>query len=295
MRVGQAIRIGFGTLRRVHGLALVLFIIYLVVAALLALPMGQAIASFTGYSLAADRLWTGFDALWHGEFTYYYENFLSGYGILLAWSAILFLLLNSILTGGALSVFAGGGKPGYLRQFGQGCGRFAGRMHRLWACSLIPYLLVFLIFVVGLGRLRTPLADRVQDEWPLVIFGFGQFFLLLLALGLVNLLFDYAKVAVVVDDERSVLRGLGWGTRFVASNLWLTCATYVLLVLAAGLLIAAYLAVTSQFRISSGLLLLLWFLLAQVFFYFRIFLRLGLQATELRIYAPALAASSEAV
>jgi len=274
-------------------LALVFFIIYLLVAALLALPMRQAIASFTSHSLATDPLWTGFDALWYGEFTYYFENFLSGYGILLGWCAILFLLLNSILTGGALSVFATGAGAGYLRQFGEGCGRFAGRMLRLWALSLIPYLLVFLIFVVGVGRLRLPIADRVMDEWPLALFGFGQTLLLLLALALVNLFFDYAKVVVVAEDERCVLRGLGRGASFVASNLWLTIATYVLLVFAAGLLIAAYLSITSRFQLSSGLILLLWFLLAQVFFYFRILLRLGLQATQLCIYAPP-AATSEA-
>lgn len=291
MSVGQAIHLGFKTLRRARGLVLVFFIIYLVVAALLALAISQAIASFTGHSLAADRLWTGFDALWYGEFTYYFENFLSGYGTLLGWGAILFLLLNSILTGGALSVFARGGGAGYLRQFGEGCGCFAGRMLRLWAFSLIPYLLVFLIFVVGLGWLRPLLADRVQDEWPLAVFTLGQFFLALLVLGLVNLLFDYAKVAIVANDERSVLRGLSRGARFVAANRWLTSATYVLLVCAAGLLIAVYLGVTSQFHIGSGLTLLLWFLLAQVFFYFRIFLHLGLQATELCIYAPPPASS----
>jgi len=134
---------------------------------------------------------------------------------LLAAVTLGYLLLGTFLAGGAIAVFAsedGLYRPGL---FFEGCGRNFGRLLRL---ALISWL--FYGVALGLGAALTALGKYIwgqgMEERPLVIFGWFRTGLTILLLLLVNMIFDYAKIRLVVEDSRRScgrrLRRLSWSS-----------------------------------------------------------------------------------
>jgi hypothetical protein len=305
--IRRAIAQGFERASAARGLVAGLWLVNLLVAGAAALVVGDALHASLGGSLVADRLRTGFDMGWYGEYqagarglestftptvlgaAAFYNNLeawlggelLKGPPALLA-LGLGYLLLTTLLLGGILERLRGASRlslAGFLEQ----SGRFFFRFLRLALMAAVLYAAVYAVshwlMVTIEDATRNVTSERVVLGWTLA--GTG---LVLFLLALVNTAFDYAKIATVLDGRRQMLPTAALGFRFVLGRPGRTLGLCLALALVGVALLAVYAVLAPGARTSNVFTVLLAFLLGQVYLMARTVLRLTFYGSEMVLY-----------
>ena len=240
--VGGALRDG---LRRVAAAPAILagsFAATLAVSLPLALTIRGMLEAHFGHSLAADAALHGANYEWWQEFaaqatalgTTFVPSIIGFGAVLLNLSNLLdhvplvatvtgvtgaWLVLSSFLSGGVLDRFARN-RPTRGRGFFGACGAHFPAIARLGLVALAMYAFLFawlhpLIFTTLYPRM----AHEVTVERTAFAIRAGAYAVFLSVLFAVNLIVDYARIRIVVEDRRSAIGALLAGTRFVRRNL----------------------------------------------------------------------------
>jgi hypothetical protein len=250
-------------------------------AALLVLPAAALLHANLGHSLYAARMFGNFDMSWVTEYGIRSGGVLTAaFKSEAAALALVYLLLMTFLTGGALAVFTG------TAPFWSGCGRYFSRLARLLPYAFACYGLVFAANY-GLEKAGTRLWAASMEERPAVIYGWARMALVLLLLLLVNMIFDYAKIRIVASDVRSAWRAAAGAFRFVAANFRRATAVYGLISLAGLALAAAWWALSGALPRSHLAWLVFVLLAQQVCVALRVCIRLLYLAAQVAFSRPA--------
>ncbi len=196
---------------------------------------------------------------------------------------VAFALLWAFLLGGVLERQARPGEPFTFERFAAGGGRYFFRFLRL---ALLSAGLYFLVYLLG-RRLYRAVQEATLDVteertillWILLAAGLVAFLL-----HLVRMVFDYAKIATVVDDRRSVLGSLGAAGRTVLRHPFKTCGVYLGFGLVATALLVLYASLAPGAGPASFPGIVFALLLGQAYLGLRLFLRLGLLGGQLSLY-----------
>jgi len=197
-----------------------------------------------------------------------------------------YALLWLFLLGGLIDRYGRGeNRPG-LSQLLAAAGRNILRLLGLLLLSAPFYVGTALGAMWALKKLAQALRD-VTSEATLLHIYLAVVIPLLLILALVMLVFDYAKVAAVLEDEKNPLKALRRGLRFVTSRPLAVGGLAALVVTCTLVLIA--LRTLMDFGTAEGTVIgvLAVFLLGQLFLLARLVLRLTLVAGEVSLYRSA--------
>jgi hypothetical protein len=202
----------------------------------LVVPIFWLVALTTGRTLTADRMFaSNLDFRWIIDLI---NNQMPGFslestgiqiGLSIALMALIYLLLNTFFAGGIIEVFAADYGHFTMRRFWAGCGAYFWRFLRLMLISLFFYGGAVFIYFVVRGMVNRAAAQATSYE-SLLYQRWGSLLLLIVMLGFVNMVFDYAKIRTVVEDSRSMFRetfkALGFSLRhlFSVSALFLIIA-----------------------------------------------------------------------
>jgi hypothetical protein len=160
--------------------------------------------------------------------------------IIMPIAGVVYLLLLWFIAPGIIHRLAIAHPVG-ARGFFATCGAFAFRMLRLSIATAVVYGLLFGVFHPWLfddlfeQLTRDTTAER--NAFMLRVSFYALFFLV--AAG-VNLLFDYVKVRMVVEDRYSVFAALTAAARFVRGHRGLAAGVYAMNVLTLAAVVAAY-------------------------------------------------------
>jgi hypothetical protein len=283
-------------------------------SALTALPFALALrhelAAHLGDSLAAETVASGVNFDWWNEFLAQASGLGQSFVPSILGFAAVLKNLSSIAdaapTSGvlaslvaahiALSMFVLGGVLDRLARdrataangFFAACGVFFFRFLRLSAIAAAVYGALFL-------WLHPWLFDDVYAEWTrsttverdaffLRVGFYAVFGVLLLA---VNLLFDYAKIRMVVEDRRSAIGALTAAVRFIRRHPRQTVAVYLLNALLFLVVIAIYFVLAPG--AGGGALVWIAFLIGQLYIVARIVVRLTFAASQIALFQRRLA------
>lgn len=305
-------------LRRALGEPKLLFVLWLT-SSLAALPaalaVGAAIEADIGASRFHEGLDKGFDMDWYAEYdkrhdsgvpalfapqrtggSIVYENLdaLFGGRVLSGAEALKPLLLVFglawiLLQGGVVARLVREPAPGDVlgrfsaRSLFADAGRYFLRFLVLALLAGVLYWALYRIAGWGFGRLDEAFRDR-GTERQLIGWVLAGGALLMLALHLVRMVFDYAKIAVVAGDLRFAPAAVWRGLRFVAAHPLEAFGVYagIGLLSLAWLWLYAVLAPGAGQSTALGVLLAL--LVSQLFVAGRLFLRLALLGTQAGLY-----------
>ena len=275
---------GIRTVNRASRLWVVYWLWNLVFALVVVLPLSVVLFRDLGHSLYAGRLFPNFELQYLSEMMTQTR----------AWPLITLAPAMALVAAGyaLASVFLSGGTlwlyrdplPRYMPSvFYQGCGRHFGRLVWLLALSLPAYAIALIPSALLSAGAKKIWGEGIEAG-PLAIsswFGAAVAVMLLLA---VNLVFDYARIHMVVEDVRNPFRAALEGWRRVVRNPGRTAGTYALVCL-------ILVAFTLAYRAGSGLLprtapfwLAAAFLWQQVYVVARIWTRLVFYASQTRVY-----------
>jgi hypothetical protein len=282
----------------------------------LAVTMRGLLQTHLGASLASDAAAAGVNYDWWQEFT----SQATGIGTTFSPTIIGFAAtldnISSLLDGqreiapiaGALAFYlaawtflAGGIIDRYARQRPiRAAGFFAAsgvhffRLLRLAIVSgalywwLFTYVHSWLFLEWLADRTRTMAVERDVFLWRAALYAvFG------LLLMIVNVVFDYAKIRIVVEDRRSALGALSAAVRFVWRRRGRVAGLYALNGAAFLILIAIWALIAPGPR-GGGLSLWLGFLVAQLYLLARLALKLQFLASQTALFQASLAHASYA-
>ena len=283
MGILKALAIGMGTSARKPRVVAVLYVFNIVFAAAVAAPLLAVAQAELGHSFLGSNV-RPLDLNWLGEAALRYAA---------AAPALTAGLIIALGIYAALQVFLNGGVVGRLLDkegratlgafFGD-CGRYLGRNARLFLVSAVFLVLSFGVALRLVAAAFVPLKEGAATEWLPLILSNVHLLLTLLVLSVVRMVVDYARIAVVADDERRVLKALRHALTFLRKRFFRAWALYLLVV-------ALTLAGTAAFAVLLGPLgrptagaVVAAFLLMQAYIVFRLWVRTLFVAAQAEYY-----------
>ena len=304
---------GAGRVNRAPVLLGGMFAVTLLVALPLSLALGGMIEAHLGRSLAADAAAAGTNPDWWQEFSAQASGLgttfvpsIAGFGAVLdnlssladneplavtiAGVTAAWLVVWSFLSGGVIDRYARG-RPTRAAGFFAACGTHFWRFARLGAVALLVYSLLFSVVHRWLFDDLYPLLTReLAVERTAFAIRLALYALFALLLILCSVVFDYARIRIVVEDRHSALGAMIAGSRFVRRH----PATLRLYLMNAGVylgLLLAY-ALVSPGAPRAGLRMWLTLALGQLFILARHYLKLLFYASQTAFFQRALAHAS---
>jgi hypothetical protein len=206
MSVGSSIRQGLSITRRTRSVVGILFLVNLAIAALAGFPIYQAIQRFTGHSLMGRELARGFAVDWLTDFTFNNPGGFDRYATVIVCLGLISLVLNSILAGGVLARFKAPELKYSVGDFFRHAGHYAWRLLRLLVIGLICYWIIFKLLNEMLGQQVDRWTGNWADDRSVFCAHLAVSLLVVLGLGFVNLVMDYARVRLVLDEGTGAIQ-----------------------------------------------------------------------------------------
>jgi hypothetical protein len=307
----SAFRDGVRRVNRAPHVLAGMFLMTLMVALPLSLALRGMIETHLGRSLAAEPLASGVNYDWWQEFSAQATGLgstfvpsLIGFGAVLdnlsglldnvplaatiTGATFAWLVIWSFLSGGVLDRFARN-RPTRTAGFFAACGTHFWRFLRL---GIVGWFVYFFLFRILHGWIFDDAYERLIRDFTVErrafvvrLAGYAVFGGVLL---LCTMVFDFARVRIVVEDRRSALGALVAAVRFVRRHFGRVAGLYVLNGIAFLVLLAAY-AFASPGAPRSGLHMLVVLLIGELYILGRHYLKLLFYASETALFQGALA------
>lgn len=273
MGVFKAAGCGTATASRRPRLLLILWVVNVVFALLIAGPFFALFSSDLGHSLLGRNLQT-LDFVWIGDLLYRYQDIAPAALAAVAIPVVLYALVYVFLNGGIIGRLLDGEGRTTPQTFFSDCGRYFWTFVRLFLASLLFYALAFGVVLEAAAALLKPVSETALTEWQDFWISGLHSVAALLFLSLVHMIFDYARIRVVAEDDRRVLHALMAALRFVGRRFFR--AWFLYLLVAAGFIAGtAIYAMAGQAIPPEGLawtgLAILW---GQAFIAFRLWTKM---------------------
>lgn len=300
---------GFKSTQKRTRMVVLLFILNLAFSAILAVPMYHSLRDSFGDSLVGERMAKGFDMLWWEEFRDQSEglektftpsiigkgailNNLEGL-ILMSFSAlppavlilgIIYVTFRTFLAGGILTAFNQSHDRFSLKKFFEGAGVHFFSFFLVMLLSWVFYFGMLGTLRSGLDSLRNSVAQHSFSE--ITPFYLGIFFsmILLFVLFLFQMLFDYTRIQIVVEQRKDVLVAARNALLFIVKHPGSTLVLFYLLLLVNVLVTLLFLMIQSLIPQNTVLNVMLIFLIQQLFIFAIIFMRCWLYGSEMELY-----------
>jgi hypothetical protein len=300
---------GFKATKKTARMVLLLFILNLAFSVILAVPMYHSLKESFGDSLVGESMAKGFDMLWWEEYRDQSEglektftpsiigkgailNNLEGL-ILMTFTALppailihilIYIIFRTFLAGGILTTFNQSETRFSLKKFFGGAGFHFFSFSCVMLLSWVFYFGVLGILYRGLDSIRNSVAQNSFSE--ITPFYLGLFFsaILLFVLFLFQMLFDYTRIQIVVEQRNNIRKAFRNALRFIVKHPGSTLALFYLLFCVNVLLTLVYVLIQNLFFQDTALDVILVFLIQQSFIFAVIFLRCWLYAGEMELY-----------
>jgi hypothetical protein len=247
MTPGTAIRQGLSLAQRARTGVWILFFANLGLAALASYPIYQGVRTFTGHSAMSEDLATGFSFDWLTDFAVNNPGSLERYATAIVIFGLLSILAQSVLAGGVVASFR---EPGFHSpgDFFRDCRRYGWRLVRLTIIGLIGYWIVFRLLNQGLGSLADRWTRQWLDDRPVFWIKLVPSLLTLLGLIFVNLVMDFARVRLVMEEGASAIEAFLASLGFSLARMRRAIVIYAVPSLCGTALLVLYLLVWPQAR-----------------------------------------------
>lgn len=251
-----------------------------------ALPVFALVQQSAQGHVVAQRLFADqLDAAWLIDFI---NNQFNGFspasvslqlGLLLLVAGALYLTVNLFYTGGILATFAAPVERFSLRKFCAGGGAYWWRFARLFLIALIFYGLLLVAYFMASQPVNKA-AEQTTTAGPIVIKRWLLLLALALGFGLINMVFDYARIRTVQHEARRMWRVTFAAWRFCLAYVWRTTVLYLLLAALGLVLFGAFVWMRHAVPQASWLNIILAFGLGQLAILARLWTRLALFAGQ---------------
>ncbi len=306
MSILAALKNGITSVLHTKRFVALVFSVNIVFALIFAVSIGDGLYESFGSSSAADRMLDGFDGLWYSGYSAQATGLASAFNPALTQIGAVFNGLDSFLSGNLFggyigfvilgvsylilwTFFAAGLLVAYNNKSGNGL-FFQGAVRffpRFLILAFISWILYYLLFTQFFGLLafiveemnRETIDERIHFLWTVI-----QYVLFWTIVWCVNIVFDYAKILIVLDDVPNVVSapilGIQKAFKVVFSNFLNTFGLYVVLGIVWIAIMFLYWLVVPGAGISSWITIAGAFIIGQLYLISRIWVRCLFYASQ---------------
>lgn len=290
-------------------MVLLLFVINLAFSLILAVPLYHSLKSSFGNSMVGEKMAKDFDYLWWEEYRDQSQGLelsfrpsLIGKGALLNnleclvqmrffelpsslfILILIYIVVHTFLAGGILWVF-NQEKPQFaLKGFFGGAGRYFSRFLLLLLLSWVLFGIVGFALRNGLYLILDDIARNSLTELTPFYLGLLFHALIIFLIFLIQMVFDYARIQVVMENGKDIVLVFVKALRFVLRHPGLTLGIYYMIFLSSVGISMLYVLTIGLISQSTFSAVFLAFLLQQLFVFALIFLRCWLYSSEMELY-----------
>ena len=300
---------GFKNTGKLTRMIILLLVINLAFSLVLAVPMYHSLKGSFGNSLSGDRMAEGFDYLWWEEYRddaqgleKTFNPSIIGKGAILnnlegliqlrvfdlppviLIFGLLYIILHAFLAGGILSVFRKGDAKFSLKDFFQGAGSFFFRFFLLMLLSWMFFLIIGQGVKGSLDSILDGVRETAFSEVTPFYLGLGFSAVVFFLFLFIQMVFDYGRIRVVLEDSPNVLTSAVGAFGFVFRHLGSTLGLFYLLFLMQIVFTLIYILVQGVIPQSSFLGVALAFLFQQIFIFGLIWIRCWLYSSQMELY-----------
>jgi hypothetical protein len=265
-------------------MSLLLYVLNLLAAAGLAIAFRSVVSTGLDSSMSISELLGNLDFNVWQDFMVKHGHELSGVFNQIVWLALLYMLVNTFLAGGILSLLRAKETKFSLASFFSGCGTYFFRFFRLFVIFGILLVLIALILMALLGIVYSVVAGGALSEVTVFVWWIILAAVFLFVMMIVIMVDDYAKVIVVTSDVRSMLKTAWRSAGFVFRHFLGTVGLQLLMLVVPVVLFAIYVWLDLSIGMASVGTILLMFVLQQLFIFLRVWTRVFFFSGELGLY-----------
>ncbi len=281
--LSKTIRAGIRSLGRHKRLLIPLYILNLLSALVVILPVTNAFNEFIGTNnIVRERLESAFDIGVFVEFADKNSAALGASGNNALISGIVYTLLTLFFSAGILYCFHHKPKT-ILASFFSASVTYAWRVARL-ALMCLPVFGIFycLGFLADLGLYIIAGDDPYQNQ--LFAFGIAKIGLSFYGMLLAGLVFDYARIDMVLRNEHKVRKSFGRSLKFVLFNFFSTNAIALTLVVVSTAIMFAIHGGINLYAASNPVAIVLFIIIQQLYILFQIAIRMVTFGSHMELY-----------
>jgi len=286
-----------------------LYLANLMVAALLLIPFMETFDRSLGPGLYREQMVGSLDYDWYalfrdrvsgfastfapwvmgaGPFAKNLETLLDGEISEFPWEILslggLYVLLQTFLLAAALGSFALDPKGTSTREFFRNGAAFFGRFFRLSVLALLTFWLIDSWMIGPLTSLVNEMGEGALTDRGAFYWYLSRYLLLLVLFMVVNMLFDYAKIKVVVEDRSSMILSFVSGISF-CKRYFLSASALYLVIAGAGVVgVLVYTGVEHVLPQQTWFPILLAILWQQLYLIARLAIRLFFYTSQMQFY-----------
>jgi hypothetical protein len=202
---------------------------------------------------------------------------------LLFFLSLLYVCVNTFLAGGFIGIYAKD-YPSSFTEFLMDGAKYFGKFFRLALIALILYYLFYAFIVDWInGSISLWTQNEASEVIPYRYYMIRNFVVLFL-ISLLAMIFDYARIRMVIDDRTSSFGASLAGAGFAMSNFLSTYGLYLLLIVVGVALMVLYALFESIIPQNSYWPLVVLFLVQQLYMLFRFWLKATFYAGQTRLY-----------
>lgn len=259
MSIIKAFQRGLATTRSRSRLIVYLWLANLFFGLLVLGPFIFLIGKDFARSLEGDRLLRGVDFVWLGDVILKHQHALAGLSGWVLVPVSLYLLWAIFSSGGILGRVAAGEEKTTLASFLSDGSRYFFRFFRTGLLAIPVYAVVFGILYRVLHLPLAAWSKAARTPWGDFWASTLGVFLFLALFSLVRMLFDYARIRLVVDRSRKAFRAVVVTVGFLGRRLASAWGLY-LLIAAVTVLVSGLFLLVSRFLTGAwgALLLVVW-------------------------------------
>ena len=278
----MSLKSGFAQMWANKRMVLVFYLANLFFSLMIMLPFRAVLNEFVGHSLMGAKLGGALDMDFLFEFFKHNRAALTSIAGLFFIVPAAYWLFVLFISGGAFAVFASGEKYTPPLFWGHAA-RYFGRFFRLFLWSLPVFAILFCLqfLVTGIERLVFG-----SDPYQYITYwgGWIKVGLRVISLLLFGLVFDYARIHTVTTDERRMRISLWEGIKFAFRNILQTFGLAFFLFIAGAIALVIYYPIADVLSAPNTIIIILLFVLQQLYIFFRTMLRLTLYSSQMHLY-----------
>jgi len=203
----------------------------------------------------------------------------------------MYFLASHLIYGGILNTFRSGRKSGeagkklrFMAVFWEGAGKFFFRFLILSVLSILLWL-GFLFINLILKPIGSLLTNSGANEQMLVYVFIGRVIVALFFIFLIKMILDYARIQIVLEDNRNVLFSFFQAIGFVFRRLGKTLALFYLILFTGALFFVILLFLKSLIAATTLGAVIIAFIIGQVIIMIRGWTSLFFQSGQMELYS----------
>jgi hypothetical protein len=197
--------------------------------------------------------------------------------------SLVYVCVNSFLAGGFIGIYSKQYPFSFTEFLAEGA-KFFGKFFRISLVALLVYFLFFTLIVDWINNSIVRWTQAGASETVPYTYYMIRNVVVLFLFSILNMMFDYARVRMVVDDRTSSLAGSAAGIKFAVVNARSTYGLYLLLCLVGLALIVVYALIEHVLPQDSYWPLLALFVIQQAYVFARLWLKAGFYASQTKLY-----------